>query len=40
MREFQNSLAESSHQLLADQVVKLGLADFYTVQKKTITGPT
>jgi phage terminase large subunit len=38
MREFQNSLAESSHQLLADQVVKLGLSDFYTVQKKTITG--
>src|SRR5450631_3710200 len=31
-REFQNSLSESSHRLLADQVVELGLSDFYTVQ--------
>jgi PBSX family phage terminase large subunit len=37
-REFQSSLAESSHRLLADQVVELGLSDFYTVHKKTITG--
>src|ERR1022692_5022115 len=39
-REFQNSLAESSHRLLADQVVELGLSDFYTVRKKTITRAT
>src|ERR1017187_6675187 len=37
-REFQNSLSESSHRLLADQVVELGLSGFYTVQKKTIIG--
>jgi hypothetical protein len=37
-REYQNSIAESVHRLLADQVGALGLADFYTVQKKTITG--
>jgi len=37
-REFQNSLLDSSHRLLADQVVELGLSDFYTVQKKTIIG--
>src|ERR1035438_7427781 len=37
-REFQNSLSESSHRLLADQVVELGLSGFYNVQKKTITG--
>jgi hypothetical protein len=37
-REFQNSLTESSHRLLADQVVQLGLSDFYTVQKTMITG--
>jgi hypothetical protein len=38
MREFQNSLLDSSHRLLSDQVVELGLSDFYTVQKKTIIG--
>lgn len=37
-REFQNSLTESSHRLLADQVVRLGHSDFYTVQKTMITG--
>jgi Phage terminase large subunit/Terminase RNaseH-like domain len=37
-REFQNSLPESSYQLLADQVGELGLSDFYKVRKKVITG--
>ena len=37
-REFQNSLAESVHQLLADQVAELGLADIYTIRKGAITG--
>lgn len=37
-REFQNSLNESVHRLLAGQVEELSLADFYTVRKTTITG--
>jgi phage terminase large subunit len=37
-REFQNSLPESVHRLLTDQVAGLGLSDFYTVQKNMITG--
>src|ERR1035438_5234006 len=34
-REFQNSLSESSHRLLADQVVELGLSDFYRSEEHT-----
>jgi hypothetical protein len=37
-REFQNSLAESVHRLLADQAEELGLAGFYTVRKTSIAG--
>jgi hypothetical protein len=37
-REFQNSLADSVHRLLADQVDALGLAGFYAVRKGSITG--
>ena len=37
-REFQNSLTASSHRLLADQIVQLGLSNFYTLQKTMITG--
>lgn len=37
-REFQNSLADSSLQLLADQIEVLGLTSFYTVFKDSITG--
>jgi hypothetical protein len=38
VREFQNSLAQSVHQLLADQVEELQLAGFYRVGKGSITG--
>jgi len=37
-REFQNSLADSVHRLLADQVEELGLSDLYTVGKSSIVG--
>ncbi len=36
-RETQKSIADSVHKLLADQIVCLGLQDYYTVQKATIT---
>ena len=38
-REQQNSMAESVHKLLSDQVDELGLSDVYTVQKDKIYGP-
>jgi PBSX family phage terminase large subunit len=38
VREFQNSLAQSVHRLLADQVEELQLAGFYQVGKGSITG--
>jgi phage terminase large subunit len=37
-REFQNSLADSVHRLLADQVELLQLSGFYTVGKSAILG--
>src|SRR5580693_7687104 len=37
-REFQNSLADSVHRLLADQVELLQLSAFYTVGKSAIIG--
>lgn len=37
-REFQNSIDESVHQLLEDQIRELGLNGFYDVQKKAIYG--
>ena len=37
-REYQNSIDESVHQLLEDQIITLGLSDFYDVQKKAIFG--
>ena len=37
-REFQNSLADSVHRLLAEQVEELGLSGFYTVRKTSIIG--
>src|ERR1700691_4792666 len=37
-REFQNSLADSVHRLLADQVELLQLSAFYTVGKSAILG--
>jgi phage terminase large subunit len=37
-REFQNSVADSVHALLKDQIVRLGLQSFYEVQKTTILG--
>jgi phage terminase large subunit len=37
-REIQKSIADSVHALLKDQVSKLGLDDFYTVQETTILG--
>src|ERR1700679_2368494 len=37
-REFQNSLTESVHRLLAEQVEQLQLSDIYTVRKAAITG--
>lgn len=38
VRELQNSISESVHKLLSDQIVELGLQDFYTVQKAQIIG--
>ncbi|XYD08817.1 PBSX family phage terminase large subunit [Methylobacterium sp. NMS12] len=37
-REFQISLVDSVHKLLADQIESLGLSDFYEVQQTTIRG--
>lgn len=37
-REYQNSIRDSVHKLLSDQVVELGLQNFYEVQSKTILG--
>jgi len=37
-REVQNSISDSVHQLLEDQIPRLGLENFYTVQKTTIMG--
>lgn len=37
-REFQNSISESVHQLLSQQITKLGLDGFYTVQNASIKG--
>jgi phage terminase large subunit len=38
VREVQKSIAESVHQLLKDQVIALGLQDFYDVQQNYIRG--
>lgn len=38
LREVQKSLADSSHQLLKDQIVKLGYESFYTVTDNAIRG--
>jgi phage terminase large subunit len=37
-REIQNTIAESVHRLLSDQIAAMGLADFYRIQDKVITG--
>ena len=37
-REIQKSINESVHAVLAQEIVKLGLSDFYEVQKTTIIG--
>lgn len=37
-REFQNSIDQSVHKLLADQIEELGLQDFYQVQNTRIVG--
>lgn len=37
-RELQNSIAESVHQVLSDQIMALGVSDFYTVQRDRIIG--
>lgn len=37
-REFQNSIADSVHHLLASQIEECGLSAFYDVQKATILG--
>ncbi|KQP50826.1 terminase [Methylobacterium sp. Leaf399] len=39
-REFQNSIAESAHALLAQQIDLLGLSRFYEIQEKRIYGTT
>ena len=38
-REYQNSISDSVHQLLADQIGKLGLESLYEVQRDRIIGP-
>jgi phage terminase large subunit len=38
VREVQNSIADSVHQLLRDQIIELGLEDFYTVKRDYIEG--
>lgn len=37
-RELQSSMKDSVHKLLSDQIVKLGLESFYTVQRDSIIG--
>ncbi|CAJ0899681.1 hypothetical protein R6138_04361 [Ralstonia thomasii] len=37
-REFQNSISESVHALLSDQIKVLGLSEFYEIQNTTIIG--
>lgn len=37
-REWQNSIRDSVHRVLSDQIAKLGLGGFYTVQESTIIG--
>ena len=37
-REFQNSITESVHKLLSEQIDELGLGDFYTVTNQSISG--
>jgi len=37
-REFQNSIDESVHALLSNQIAELGLSGFYTIQKNHIEG--
>jgi len=37
-REFQSSISDSVHRLLADQIKLLGLTNFYDVQKQSING--
>jgi phage terminase large subunit len=37
-REIQNTIAESVHRLLSDQIASMGLSDFYRIQDKVITG--
>lgn len=38
VREVQKSIADSVHQLLSDQIVALGMDDFYTVKRDYIEG--
>lgn len=38
-RELQNSISESVHKLLSDQIYELGLEGFYTILKSQISGP-
>ncbi len=37
-REFQSSIKDSVHKLLADQIITMGLEDFYEVQQSTVIG--
>jgi phage terminase large subunit len=37
-REIQNTIAESVHRLLSDQIEAMGLSEFYRIQDKIITG--
>ena len=37
-REFQNSISQSVHKLLSDQIVALGLTAFYEITERTIRG--
>jgi phage terminase large subunit len=37
-RELQNSISESVHKILSDQITALGLGDFYDIQAKAILG--
>lgn len=37
-REFQNSISESVHQLLSQQIDAMGLSDFYDIQERIIKG--
>ena len=37
-REFQNSISQSVHKLLSDQIVELGLIGFYEITQSSIRG--